>query len=89
MQKVLMEYVPVVEKFNLIAKEMNKKVEAGLSIEYRFICDAEIVGASKNSMYKSKLNITVHVINRDEGRSYYWPLDIFRNRYEHALQMWD
>ena len=44
---------------------MNKKVEAGLSIEYRFICDAEIVEASKNALYKSKLKITVHVINKD------------------------
>ena len=35
------------------------------------------------------MKITVHIINRDEGRSYYWPLDIFRNRYEHALELWE
>jgi hypothetical protein len=87
--KQLTELVPQVEKFNLIAKEMSKKVESGLSIEYKYISDAEIVETSKNSLYRSKLKITVHVINRDEGRSYYWSVDIFRNRFEHAMQMWE
>ena len=68
---------------------MSQKVESGLSIEYRYISDAEIIEVSKVNAYKSKLKITIHVINRDEGRSYYWPLDIFRNRFELALGMWD
>lgn len=84
-----MELVPQVEKFNLIAKEMKKRVECGLSIEYRYISEAEIVEVVKNKSYKSKLKITVHVINREEGRSYYWPLDIFRNRLEHADELWE
>lgn len=87
--KQLTELVPQVQKFNLIAKEMSKKIECGLSIEYRYITDAEIVESSKNNTYKSKLKITVHVIHHEEGRSYYWSLDIFRNRFEHALEMWD
>lgn len=31
----------------------------------------------------------VRVINREEGRSYTWTLDIFRNRHEHALELWE
>lgn len=37
MQKQLIELVPMVEKFNLIAKEMNKNIESGLSIDYCYI----------------------------------------------------
>lgn len=28
-------------------------------------------------------------MNREEGRSYYWSVDIFRNRVEHALELWE
>ena len=68
---------------------MDKRVECGLSIEYKYISESEIIEVIKNNSYKSKLKITIHVINRDEGRSYYWDLDIFKNRFEHALQMWE
>lgn len=63
--KQLTELVPQVERFNLMAKEMNKRIDAGLSIEYRYISDAEVIEISKNSNYKPKLKITVHIINRD------------------------
>jgi len=32
LQKQLIELVPMVEKFNLMGKEMGRRVEAGLSI---------------------------------------------------------
>ena len=32
LQKQLVELVPKIERFNLMAKEMNKRVETGLSI---------------------------------------------------------
>ena len=35
--------MPLIERFNLMAKEMSKKVESGLSIEYRYISDTEII----------------------------------------------
>ena len=57
--------MPEVEKFNLIAKEMNKRIESGLSIEYKYISDAEILEACKNNNYKSKLKITIHILNRE------------------------
>lgn len=41
MQKQLIELVPMVEKFNLIAKEMGKNIEAGLSIDYNYISEGE------------------------------------------------
>ena len=28
-------------------------------------------------------------MNRDEGRGYYWDVQIFNNRYEHALECFD
>jgi hypothetical protein len=68
-----------------MAKEMNKKIECGLSIEYKYISEAEIIEVLKNNTYKSKLKILIHVINRDEGRSYYWDTNIFKNRFEHTL----
>jgi hypothetical protein len=37
LQKQLVDLVPQVERFNLMAKEMNKKIECGLSIEYKYI----------------------------------------------------
>lgn len=68
---------------------MNKKVECGLSIQYKYISQAQIIDVLKNNTYKSKLKIMIHVINRDQGRSYYWNSDIFKNRYEHALEYFD
>ena len=64
LQKQLIELVPMIEKFNLMGKEMNRRVEAGLSIEYKFISESEIIDALKNNTYKSKLKILIHVINK-------------------------
>lgn len=72
-----------------MAKEMSKRIECGLSIEYKYISEAEIIEVLKNNTYKSKLKILIHVINRDEGRSYYWDTTIFRNRFEHTLEYFD
>jgi hypothetical protein len=40
----------------------------------------------KNKKRKNN-NIYIHIINKKEGRSYYWPADVFRNRYELAVSM--
>lgn len=47
-----------------MGREMNRRIEAGLSIEYKFISESEIIEALKNNTYKSKLRILVHVINK-------------------------
>lgn len=43
MQKQLIELVPMVEKFNLIAKEMGKNIESGLSIDYNYLSEGEVL----------------------------------------------
>ena len=74
----------MVEKFNLMAREMNKKVKCGLSVEYKYISQSEIAEVLKTAGYKAKFKIIVHVINHDERRSYYWDVETFKNRYEIA-----
>lgn len=88
MLKQLVELVPKVEQFNLMAKSMGKRVESGLSVQYKFISEGETIDLLKNS-YKSQLRILIHVLNKDENRSYYWNTDIFRNRYELALEFFE
>jgi len=85
MQKQLIELVPMVEKFNLIAKEMSKNIESGLSIDYNYISEGEVLEILKNNTYKNKVNISIHVANKVEKRSYFWTVDVFKNRYEIAL----
>jgi hypothetical protein len=47
-----------------MGKEMSRRIEAGLSIEYKYISESEIIEALKNNTYKSKLKILIHVINK-------------------------
>lgn len=89
LQKQLLELVPMVEKFNLIAKEMNKDVECGLSVEYQYIGDGEVLEVLKSSSYKNKMKITIHVFNRAERRSYIWNLNVFKHRFELAISMFE
>lgn len=59
-------------------------MECGLSVQYRYISESETIEVLKNNSYRSKLKITIHVMNKDENRSYYWNTEIFRNRFELA-----
>ncbi len=43
LNKKLIELVPMVEKFNLMGKEMGKAIECGLSVDYKFYSDGEII----------------------------------------------
>lgn len=43
----------------------------------------------KNSSYKNKIKISIHVHNKGEKRSYFWNVDIFKNRYEIAMSMFE
>lgn len=79
----------MIEKFNLMGKEMRRRIEAGLSIEYKYISEGEMIDALKNNSYKSKLKILIHVINKEELRGYYWSTEVFKNRFEHAVDAFE
>jgi hypothetical protein len=48
-----------------------------------------MIEALKNNNYKSKLKILIHVINKEECRGYYWTIEVFKNRFEHAIDAFE
>lgn len=66
---------------------MNKNVECGLSIDYKYFSGGEVVDILKNAAYKNKLRIVIHVVNKNERRGYFWSVDVFKNRFELALSL--
>lgn len=74
---------------------MGRQVEGKIEIEYRNFSHFEIVEALKNftkSKWKkdsnfSNLQLRVAVANLEEGKLYKWPLEVFKNRFEIAEEM--
>jgi hypothetical protein len=83
----------MIRKFNLIAKDMKRLIEGKIFIEYRNFSHYEMVETLKNyAMNKrsSGNNISIKIIisNCEEGRVYKWSIDVFKNRYEIAEQIY-
>ena len=68
---------------------MEKNIDCGLSVEYQYIGDGEVMEVLKSGSYRNKLKILIHVFNRDERRSYIWNMDVFRYRFDLALSMFE
>ena len=72
----------MIERFNLMAKEMSRLIEAKIEIEYRNFSHYEIIEALKNftkSKWKkdlafSNVQIKIVVANLEEARIYKWPV---------------
>lgn len=75
--KQLITLIPMIEKFNLWAREMNRNIEGKISIEYHNFTNYEVVQVLKNTSYKNKINIQIKITNYEEGRHYKWPVEVF------------
>lgn len=76
----------MVRRFNLIAKDMTRLIEAKISIEYRNFSHYEMIEALKNysinkNSNNSNIQIKIIIFNCEEGRIYSWSTEIFKNRY--------
>ena len=92
LQKQLLELIPMVRRFNLIAREMKRLIEARITIDYRNFSHYEMIEILRGYHSKartSNLHIRIAIFNCEEGRIYHWPQEIFSNRYEIAEQVFD
>ena len=82
LHKELVELIPMLEKFNLWGREMGRNLEGKVHIEYRNFTNYEIIDSLKNNRNFCRFCLMIKILNYEEGRSYKWTVDIFKNRYE-------
>ena len=73
----------MLEKLNLWAREMGRNLEGKVEIEYHNFTNYEIIDALKSSI-GGKIGIHIKIYNFEEGRTYKWPVEVFKNRFEIA-----
>jgi hypothetical protein len=79
----------MIEKFNLMSKEMKKNIECRISINYYYVCENEYleileIKKAKSGKENKSSYFLIKVINRNECRCCFWTIDIFKYRYEVA-----
>ncbi len=78
LHKKLLVLIPMLEKFNLMAKDLNNPIEGKISVEYRNISHYEIVEIlkihKKKHAFNSNLQLRVIIHHLSENREYIWPI---------------
>ena len=77
LQLKLMKIEPTINEVNLIAKDLQRKIEFLIDLNYVFV-DCNDINEMER---KSKYRIKVKVQNNELGYDYIWDLSKFRNRY--------
>ena len=73
LQRQLVQIIPMLQKFNLWVRKMNRNLKGKVQIEYHNFTNYEIIDALISSM-KGKIRINIKIYNYEEGRSYKWQI---------------
>ena len=78
LERKLRKYMPRITEINLIAKEMQRRINLSVKLEYSF-----------SITYEEKPRIMIEISNIEEKSIYCWSLAKFRNRYYLIKELFD